>query len=113
MKRLSIIATMAAMVAVSGGLSANAGETQPTYQTFVSYSDLDLSKPSNAQILIDRITDAASSVCRKDVDVSKLIWSRLYQSCVKEAADRAVAKVDRPIVTALHSGQYQEMMASK
>jgi UrcA family protein len=91
-----------------------AHETQPANQDVISYSDLDLSTRSGAQVLIDRIREAASSVCRKSgVDVSKPIWISFYRSCVKKTADRAVANINRPIVNALYDEQFQQMTAGK
>ena len=68
----------------------------------VSFRDLDLSTPSGAAKLYRRIQAAARSVCQYEPTSPReqIIW----QYCVRPTVDAAVAKVDNPLPTALHSG---------
>ena len=68
----------------------------------VSFRDLDLTAPSDAAKLYRRIQAAARSVCQYEPTSAReqIIW----QYCVRPAVDGAVAKVNNPLLTALHSG---------
>ena len=68
----------------------------------VSFRDLDVSTPSGAAKLYRRIQAAARSVCQYEPTSPRepIIW----QYCVRPTVDAAVAKVDNPLLTALHSG---------
>jgi len=68
----------------------------------VSFRDLDLSTSSGAAKLYRRIQAAARSVCQYEPTSPReqIIW----QYCVRPTVDAAVAKVDNPLLTALHSG---------
>lgn len=95
-------AGIAAAVALCSCLIANgaaAGQSQQVSVT-VSFADLDLSKPAGAQTLYKRIRAAARRVCGPvDTHVAVRRWSG---ECFETAIDDAVAKVDRPSLTALH-----------
>ena len=73
-----------------------------TRSVAVSFRDLDLSTPSGAAKLYRRIQAAARSVCQYEPTSPRepIIW----QYCVRPTVDAAVAKVDNPLLTALHSG---------
>ena len=68
----------------------------------VSFRDLDVSTPSGAAKLYRRIQAAARSVCQYEPTSPRepIIW----QYCVRPTVDAAVAKMDNPLLTALHSG---------
>jgi UrcA family protein len=67
----------------------------------VHYADLDLSNDEGARILYRRIKEAAWQVCRDAADVPSSIPSA---KCQRAAVEAAVEKVNRPALTALHSG---------
>ena len=70
----------------------------------VSYAGLDLTKPAGAEILYKRIRQAAFTVCGGYE--SPVTWSYTYKSrCFKTAVDEAVAKVNSPLLSALHQNQ--------
>ena len=73
-----------------------------TRSVAVSFRDLDLSTRSGAAKLYRRIQAAARSVCQYEPTSPRepIIW----QYCVRPTVDAAVAKVDNPLPTALHSG---------
>jgi len=68
----------------------------------VSFRDLDLSTPNGASKLYRRIQAAARNVCQYEPSSPReqVIW----QYCVRPAVDVAVAKVNNPLLSELHSG---------
>jgi UrcA family protein len=68
----------------------------------VSFRDLDLNTPSGAANLYRRIQAAARSVCQYEPTSprAQIIW----QYCVLPAVNAAVANVNSPLLTELHSG---------
>ena len=68
----------------------------------VSFRDLNVSNPEGAAVLYKRIKSAASEVCGT--------WDSLSQrpavmTCIDEAVSRAVAQVNRPMLTSLHQAK--------
>jgi len=68
----------------------------------VSFRDLDLSTRSDAAKLYRRIQAAARGVCQYEPTSPRgeITW----QYCVRPAVDGAVARVNSPLLTQLHSG---------
>jgi UrcA family protein len=68
----------------------------------VSFRDLDLSTPSGAAKLYVRIQAAARSVCQYEPTSprAQIIW----KYCILPTVDAAVAKVNNPLLTQMHSG---------
>lgn len=86
------------------GNAAHAGgwvDTPP--QKVVSFKDLNLDTPEGAAVLYRRITNAAYEVCgnpdRYDLSQLKL------QICIKDAVSRAIAQVNRPMLTSLYQAK--------
>ena len=73
-----------------------------TRSTEVSFRDLDLNTQSGAAKRYRRIQRAAARVCRYEPTLAQaqIIW----QDCVLRTVDAAVAKVNNPLLTALHAG---------
>ncbi len=69
----------------------------------VSFRDLNLETPEGAATLYQRITSAAHEVCdnpmRYDLSGFKL------HICIKDAVSRAVAQVNRPMLTSLYQAK--------
>ena len=82
---------------------AQAGESAGNVrQKTVSFRDLNVSNPEGAAVLYKRIKSAASEVCGT--------WDSLSQrpavmTCIDEAVSRAVAQVNRPMLTSLHQAK--------
>jgi UrcA family protein len=112
MKRLCKIVTLAACAVVLSALSATAGETARSGIP-VSYKDLDLSQRTGAQVLIGRLEAAASKACGEAPYIGDLKGLTVYRNCVKDAMDRAIAKVDQPVVSALYGQPLRQLAASK
>ena len=68
----------------------------------VSFRDLDLSITSGAAKLYRRIQAAARSVCQYEPTSPR--ENSIWQYCVRPTVDAAVAKVNNPLLTELHSG---------
>jgi UrcA family protein len=68
----------------------------------VSFRDLDLNTPSGAAKLYRRIQAAARSVCQYEPTSPR--EQSIWQYCVRPTVDAAVAKVNNPLLTELHSG---------
>jgi UrcA family protein len=77
-----------------------------TPSTVVSFRDLDLNTQAGAAELYRRIQGAARRVCFPLYDATSVWWHpRIWQNCVRPTVDAAVAKVNNPLLTALHNGR--------
>jgi len=88
---------LAAIVCLLGTAAAWADVRSIT----VSFRDLDLSNPDGAKTLYYRIQTAAKTVCGPEE--TTMIGKTIWRGCVKGAVDDAVAKVNNPLLTALHT----------
>jgi UrcA family protein len=68
----------------------------------VSFRDLDLSTASGAAKLYRRIQAAARSVCQYEPTSPRA--QTIWQYCVLPTVNAAVANVNSPLLTELHSG---------
>ena len=84
------------------GTTIACADPPATRSAEVSFRDLDLGTPSGAARLYRRIQAAARSVCQYEPSSPRepIIW----QYCVRPAVDAAVARVNNPRLTELHSG---------
>ena len=72
----------------------------------VTYGDLDLSTEQGAKTLLTRISKAAKTACGELTHSALLPRESAYQwQCVTGAVDAAVARIDAPLVAALHKSQ--------
>ena len=78
--------------------AARANEVVVTQR--VSFKDLNINSPEGAAVLYGRIKKAAYEVCGHGYDLSQL---HALQSCVSGAVSRAVAQVNRPMLTSLYN----------
>jgi UrcA family protein len=77
----------------------------------ISFAELDISKPAGAQALYKRIRKAAFVVC--GAYDSPMPWYYTAKTeCFKTAVDDAVAKVNSPLLTSLHTNE-NTRLASK
>ena len=68
----------------------------------VSFRDLDLNTPSGAAKLYRRIQAAARNVCQYESTSPRA--QTIWQYCVRPTVNAAVANVNSPLLTELHSG---------
>ena len=86
-------------------------ESQAVKKNFVAservvYTDLDLTRASDAEVLLGRIKEAAFRVCGGDprshvgYDLMPGRIELAFKECREEAVERAIATIDVPQVTA-------------
>jgi UrcA family protein len=81
------------------GRTAFAPVILATVQYRISYSDLDLSIPTNAQLLKDRVRDAAREAC-KDLDKLYPITTSSSSECLRKTEQNATPQVLSAIAAA-------------
>ncbi len=103
------VAVGAVILAVGSMTGVAQAQTAASPATTVSYADLDLSTPDGARVLLKRINTAAKEACGPAPVMSPLtpIAATLHERCIEQAADKAVAEVNAPLVVALHTGVTQ------
>lgn len=85
-----------------GAAQASAAPAIAARTVTVNYRDLNLSTIEGATTLYQRLQGAARSVC--DGPVGGLHAYQEWRSCYDAAIADAVAKVNSPLLTALHRG---------
>ena len=108
------VASSSAAVAQSGirgsaALEAGGrGGLEETRSEAVRTSDLDLSTPSGAAVMLRRINHAAKDVCSPEpVRISNLEDSADYQRCMRGATNRAVGTLNTPAVTYAYTRRHE------
>jgi UrcA family protein len=95
-----------AAIACGASLLAAPAIAQPLsgtqLQYVVHYSDLDLTRPEGAHMLLSRLDGASRIVCRPADDRADLGRIALFNSCVRDTMERAVAAVHAPLVSELY-----------
>jgi UrcA family protein len=99
MKKLTTFIAVAS-VAVSICTIARADSAPEFRSETVKYADLNTANIQGAAVLYQRLKNAAKIVCRDLEPGRSLGLMRPYDDCVHSALGNAVAKVDRPAVTA-------------
>lgn len=94
--------------AVWNTLATTSTEAQVPTET-VSYRDLNLANPQGAAALYRRIKHAAQEVCGPAEQAGSRLPRPGYSECVQRAIADAVAKVDRPELSAYHAQKEHHM----
>jgi UrcA family protein len=92
--------TLATVTAI---LPAQAGSDQAIVEhVTVDYRDLNLQTTAGAEVLVRRIAEAAKRACggRPHIGVMFGVVKSRFESCVANAEQSAVSKVDKQVVTA-------------
>ncbi len=92
-----------ALALILGVLGATPALAQDPASVKVSYRDLNLSTIAGAQALYGRIKTAARSVC--GYEGRNLFDQSFWNACYRGAITDAVAKVNSPLLTAVHTGR--------
>ena len=108
MKALILCGALTALAAPAFAIAgpATTDDTWPvaglyqTYQTTVSFADLDLNRTSGADTALARIKLAARKVCGARPSPRELVPMIQHRSCVVLAVDNGVADLGAPLVTA-------------
>ena len=103
------VAVGAVFLAVGSMTGIAEAQTAPKPTATVSYADLDLATHDGARALLKRINVAAKEACGPAPVMSPLTPAAptLHERCITEAAGKAVAEVNAPLVVALHTGAPQ------
>jgi UrcA family protein len=104
----TFIAALVICLPVLAEPPAASGKSPPS--RVVHYADLDLSTDEGARVLYRRIKDAAWQVCRDAQDVPASVPST---KCWRAAVQAAVEHVNRPTLTALHSGDKSGVLTAR
>jgi UrcA family protein len=96
--------TMMIFALVLGFQSAHAASPENVPSVVVHFADLDLSRSEGATVLYQRLKGAAETVCAPldDRDIARHFR---FKACVQSAISAAVAKVDKPALTAYHESK--------
>ena len=82
----------------------------------VRFGDLNLERPAGVAVLYRRLKLAAKHVCGEPEHPGSAIISVAWRACVTQAVERAVVKVDRPVLTAYyreHTASGQETLTAR
>lgn len=101
--RAAFVSAALSTLSLIGTTQVLAGDLSGARSITVSYADLDIASASGAASLYHRIKGAARDVC--GYEGRSLVEIRQWQSCVRGAVDDAVATVNTPLLTAMHSGK--------
>jgi UrcA family protein len=103
--------TMMIFAMVLGFQSAHAAPPQAVPSVVVHFADLDLSRSAGATMLYQRLKGAAETVCAP-LDDRDLARHMSFKACVQSAISTAVAKVDRPALTAYYEAKTNDRNAT-
>jgi len=95
--------TMMVLALGLGAQLANAAPQNPP-TVIVRFADLDLTHIQGVAVLYQRLKRAAETVCAPES--SRDLGSQPYKMCRQIALGRAVAKVDRPALTAYYRAKF-------
>ena len=102
----SALNVLTAVLALGFAIAAQhaTAQTADSVSIKVFYGDLNPATEAGAKALRLRLRDAARTVCSAAMDDPREAMYA-YRPCVNAVTDRAVASVDRAIVSALNSGE--------
>jgi UrcA family protein len=93
--------TMMILALALGSQLTQAAPPQDVHFVDVHFADLDLTRSEGATMLYQRLAGAARTVCAS-LDARDVASQMRFKGCVETAIGSAVAKVDRPILTAYY-----------
>jgi UrcA family protein len=96
---LTAIAAIAAMSLSASAFAAPSGDTEVSVK--VSLAGINLQSQAGAQVAVGRIHFAARQICGEETTADLGARAR-YSACMNQVTQRAVARLDSPLVTALN-----------
>jgi UrcA family protein len=108
---LIVLGSITVAIHIAGFAAVEVGAHKFLAQT-VSYRDLDLSRPTDAAVLYERIGHAAAEVC-EPFDGAKGHAASLQHKCVDRAIASTVARVNDANLTARHRAEYRVRVAAQ
>jgi UrcA family protein len=100
---LVMISAVIAFLGLPGASNAAQPGVFEPRQMSVSYADLNIESAAGAKVLYGRLQFAAQRVCEPLDDGQHRTVNFHFQACYRNALDSAVAKINRPTLTAMHS----------
>ena len=101
----SVLALTVASCLLAGGNALATGTRDALPSVTVKYGDLNLSTAEGANTLYSRLRRAARSVCGVDsIQPEEKMWVH-WKACYDTAIATAVAKVNSPMLTAVHDSK--------
>ncbi len=98
----SILLAAATFAIACTGAAFNAAHAEGTTVAVAHYDDLDLSRESDAKILLKRIDVAAADACRAQ---GLATASAEYRACKLMTVQTSVAAMDNTVVSAMYAGE--------
>lgn len=111
MKALLLTGLIVALAAPAAAGVHAAKSDAPT--TTVRHDDLNLNGATGAGVMLGRLQAAAHRVCGATPLPQELAATSRHRACLTETVDRAVARLNAPLVTARHHGRDPAMLASR
>jgi len=98
-----VMFSFAPIAMIAGAAQAGEPADAPPHKV-VSFRDLNLNTTEGAEVLYKRIKSAAIEVCgvSDSFDLARMYVPR---TCINEAVSRAVAQVNRPMLTSLYQAK--------
>lgn len=104
----TLLTTLAALTSLGLAASALAASPDPdTVSVKVSIGDLNLASQVGAAVALQRIHNAATSICGPAPYGPDLQRTGDYQACMDAVVDHAVSTLGAPLVTALRANHGQ------
>jgi UrcA family protein len=112
--RIKIYTAISCFMSTAALCSAvsTAAEAEDVPSKIVKFNDLDITKADGAKVLYKRIRAAARDVCELSSSTDP-IMSMSNKVCIDTAIDKAVRKVNAPMLTNLRFGNSDVRLASK
>jgi UrcA family protein len=108
----TLITVLAATALGFAAVSPAAAADPDIVSVRVPIADLNLHSGAGAAAALYRIRAAARTICGADSGRLPLARAALQSACVKSTVDRAVARLDAPMVTALNAGRRARIVAA-
>jgi len=110
--QVRIVGTLIAMATTFGlaptAHAGNLARATKNPDVIVNYGDLNINSAQGAKVLYARLGTAAAKVCGNEYWTKELARQFQYQACYDDAMDRAVEKIGKPQVQALHAARRSE-----
>ncbi len=105
-RSVPLLGALAALACALGSVQAFANrDIYETLSVKVSYADLNLDSVAGATALYSRIKWAARQVCSSNAGGTPIDRYRGWKQCFDGSVSDAVAKVNSPLLTAMHSSK--------
>lgn len=101
--RLVMISAGIAFLGLAGASNAAQPGVLEPRQMSVSYADLNIESAAGLKVLYRRLQFAARRVCEPFDDGQRRTVNFHFRACYTNALDSAVAKINKPTLTAMHS----------